>query len=402
METARNAVAGQQQTVTASDRGGRGSLESRGEHWRVASVGLFALAVVYTLYFAAGLLIPIALAVFVSITFSPVVSFLTRWHIPPFLSAAITVGTLVSLTALAVLALAGPAERWLNDAPKAMRELQNHILPAKGPMADIQELADEVSELGTVEATEMTTSVVLQGPGILENVVGSLPAALASTGIVVFLSFFLLASGDSVLRKLARCGRSWSERRRIVSIARRAQSDMSRYLTTVTLINVCLGVAVALTMHLLNIPNPLLWGATAAVLNFAPYVGAVVTAVILTLVALMTIPTLAEALMVPGAFLVLTVLEGQLITPAVLGRRMALSPAVVFVSVIVWGWLWGIAGALMAVPLTTALKVVCDHSPSLGLLGTFLRNDHKDQVEITPVSEHGERLASSRRRRGLT
>jgi predicted PurR-regulated permease PerM len=254
-------------------------------------------------------------------------------------------------------------------------------------MADIQELADEVSELGAAEATEMTTSVVLQAPGILENVVGSLPAALASTGIIVFLSFFLLASGDSVLRKLARCGRSWSERRRIVSIARRAQSDMSRYLTTVTLINVGLGVAVTLTMHLFNVPNPLLWGAMAAVLNFAPYIGALVTAIILTLVALMTVPTLAEALMVPGAFLILTVLEGQVITPAVLGRRMALSPAVVFVSVIVWGWIWGIAGALMAVPLTTALKVVCDHSPALGLLGSFLHSDSKSKVEKTTDSE---------------
>lgn len=398
METTRAAKPDKRQTVIAGDRGGRGSLD---KHRQVATAGLFALAVLYTLYFAAGLLIPIALAVFVSITFSPVVSFLTRWHVPPFLSAAITVGTLVSLTALAVLALAGPAERWLNDAPTAMRELQNHILPAKGPMADIQELADEVSELGTVEATETKNSVVLQGPGILENVVGGLPAALASAGIVVFLSFFLLASGDSVLRKLARCGRSWSERRRIVSIARRAQSDMSRYLTTVTLINVCLGVAVTLTMHLFNVANPLLWGAMAAVLNFAPYIGALVMAVILTLVALMTIPTLAEALMVPGAFLALTVLEGQVITPAVLGRRMALSPAVVFVSVIVWGWLWGVAGALMAVPLTTALKVVCDHSPSLGLLGSFLRSDRKVKVGITPVSEHGEQFAVSGRRRSL-
>jgi predicted PurR-regulated permease PerM len=343
------------------------------------------LAVVYTLYFAAGLLIPIAIAIFISITFSPVVRYLARWRIPQSLSAALIVVTIMTLTALAVLALAGPAEKWLNDAPKAIRGLQADILPAKGPMADFQELAEEVNELGTVSAPEKTPSVIIQGPGMLENVVGGLPAMLTSIGIVIFLSFFLMASGDSILRKLTRCGRNWSERRRIVSIARRVQSDMSRYLAAVTLINLFLGAAVALSMYLLEMPNPLLWGAMAAVLNFAPYIGAVVSAAILTLVALTTFPDLAKALTVPGTFLVLTILEGQVITPAVLGRRMALSPAIVFVSVVIWGWLWGIAGALMAVPIATSLKVICDHSPALGFFGSFLRDDSKPPAVHKPV-----------------
>ncbi len=345
--------------------------------WPVAVVWLTALAVVYTLYFADSLLVPIAVAVFISITCSPVVRFLARWRIPKSLSAAMIVGTIMSVTTLAVLALAGPAEKWLNDAPRAIRGLQDKMLPAKGPMADFQELADEVNELGKVDAPKKTPSVVIQGPGMLENVVGGLPSMLASVGVVIFLSFFLMASGDSILRKATRCGRSWSERRRIVLIARRVQSDMSRYLAAVTLINFLLGAAVALSLHLLGMPNPLLWGVMVAVLNFAPYVGALVSAAVLTLVALTTFPNIVEALTVPGTFIVLTILEGQLITPAVLGRRMALNPAVVFVSVIIWGWLWGIAGALMAVPIATGLKVVCDHSPTLGLFGSFLRDDSK-------------------------
>jgi predicted PurR-regulated permease PerM len=117
-----------------------------------------------------------------------------------------------------------------------------------------------------------------------------------------------------------------------------------------------------------------------AILNFAPYIGALVSAAVLTLAALTSFPDTAEALMVPGTFLALTILEGQVVTPAILGRRMALSPAIVFVSVIVWGWFWGIAGALMAVPIVTSLKVVCDHSPTLGMIGTFLRDDSKATV----------------------
>jgi predicted PurR-regulated permease PerM len=341
------------------------------------SNALLLLAIVYTLYFAASLLIPIAIAIFISITCSPVVRFLARWRIPKSLSAAIIVASIMGVTAITVLALAGPAEKWLNDAPQAIRGLQNDILPAKGPMADIQELADEVNELKTVDAPTKTPSVVIQGPGMVDNVVGGLPAMLASVGIVIFLSYFLLASGDSILRQLTKCGRSWSERRRIVSIARCVQSDMSRYLAAVTFINVFLGAAVAVTMHLLGMPNPLLWGAMAAILNFAPYIGSLVSAAVLTLVALTTFPSLAEALVVPGAFLFLTILEGQIITPAVLGHRMALGPAIVFVSVIIWGWLWGITGALIAVPMTTSLKVVCDHSPVLRILGSFLGNDSK-------------------------
>jgi predicted PurR-regulated permease PerM len=355
------------------------------DRWPAAVVGLLVLAVIYTLYFAADLLIPIALAMFISITCSPVVRYLARWHIPKSLSAAFIVGTIMSITTLAVLALAGPAEKWLNDAPRAIRGLQRNMLPAKGPMADFQELADEVNELGKVDAPKKTPSVVIQGPGMLENVVGGLPSMLAAVGIVIFLSFFLMASGDAILRKATRCGRSWSERRRIVSIARRVQADMSRYLAAVTLINFLLGAAVALSMHLLAMPNPLLWGAMVAVLNFAPYIGAVVSAAVLTLVALTTFPHVADALLVPGTFLALTILEGQLITPAVLGKRMALSPAIVFVFVIFWGWLWGIAGALMAVPIAASLKVVCDHSPKLGLFGSFLRDDNKVTDVLKPV-----------------
>lgn len=342
--------------------------------------GLLALAIVYTLYFAADLLVPIAIAIFISITCSPVVRHLARWRIPQSLSAAVIVTTIMSVTALAVFALAGPAEKWLNDAPQAIRGLQHDLLPASGPMADLQELADEVNELGKGDVPEKTPSVVIKGPDILENVVGNIPSILASVGIVVFLSFFLMASGDSLLRKATRCGNSWSGRRRIVSIARNVQSDMSRYLAAVTLINLLLGAAVALSMQLLEMPNPLLWGTMVAVLNFAPYIGALVSAVVLSLAALATFPDIAEALAVPGIFLALTVLEGQVITPAVLGRRMALSPAIVFISVIIWGWLWGIAGALMAVPITTSLKVVCDHTPTMGLFGSFLRDDSKAAI----------------------
>jgi predicted PurR-regulated permease PerM len=305
-----------------------------------------------------------------------VVRRLARWHVPRSLSAGLLVSALVGLTVLAISAFAPPAEKWLNEAPRSIRDLQTKTLPARGKLADIQALADEVDELTKVEAAPQVQEVVVQPPGPLADFVGSLPSLLASAAVVVFLSYFLLASGDCLLQRAICCGRNLTERRRIVRIARHIQNDVSGYLTTVTLINTVLGIATGLALQLFGVPNPWLWGTMAGVLNFAPYMGALVSLFVLLVVGIMTFKLELLAFMVPGVFFALTVLEGQLITPLVLGRRMSLSPTVVFVSVIVWGWLWGGLGALMAVPIVTAFKVVCQHYPPLHYVHDFLRNNN--------------------------
>jgi predicted PurR-regulated permease PerM len=341
----------------------------------VATSGLFALAIAAILYFAAPLLIPIAFAVLISLLLSPMVRLMSRWRIPSKIGAMLLVTALVIAVVAALVNLAEPANQWLSDAPTSIRELQKQVFASREKLANIQQLADEVDQLRATGSAKQPQAVVVTGPTVLESVVGGLPTAATFLGIVIFLAYFLLASGDQLLRRATRCGRSWSGRRRIVTIARQVQSDLSRYLGTVTLINSALGVAVATAMHILGVPNPLLWGVMAALLNFAPYAGAVVSATILTLVGLMTFSSISDALLVPGAFVLLTVLEGNLLTPAILGRRMSLSPTIVFLSVIVWGWMWGVAGALMAVPIVTTLKVVCDHVPALEHIGRFLRSE---------------------------
>ncbi len=339
---------------------------------RVALNGLFFLAMIYTLYLAADLFIPIAFAIFLTLVMSPMVERLARWHIPRSLSAGILVSALFSVLATAVLILDEPAEKWVQDAPRNIRQLQRQLLPAKGRLANIQELAEEVDELKSVEQKKKPQPVVVKGPGFMEGVLVNLPSILAGTAVVIFLTYFLLAAGDSLLRRLTSCGRTWRERRCIVSIARHIQSDVSRYLATVAVINICLGAATALSMYLVGVPNPLLWGVMVAVLNFAPYIGAFVSTLVLCLVGFVTFKTLSQGLIVPGVFLALTILEGQLITPSVLGRRMALSPAIIFLAVIVWGWIWGVAGALMAVPIVISVKAVVEHFPPAGFLAAFL------------------------------
>jgi predicted PurR-regulated permease PerM len=168
---------------------------------------------------------------------------------------------------------------------------------------------------------------------------------------------------ERVISRLLAFGRTWDAKRRIIKATREIHVEVSRRLRTITLINIVLGAVVGLVLWLLDIPNPELWGTMVAILNFAPYVGAVVSTLVLALVSVMTNTSLADAMLVPLAFIALTSLEGMVITPLVLGQRLSLSPLAVFVSVIVWGWLWGPVGALMAVPLMSGIGVILSQTP---------------------------------------
>jgi predicted PurR-regulated permease PerM len=177
--------------------------------------------------------------------------------------------------------------------------------------------------------------------------------------------FFFLSSGDNFLRRLVEIAPGMTEKRTVVSIARDIQREMSRYLLTITLINFGLGVATAIVLMILQLPNALLFGAMVFVLNFAPYIGASISAAILAIVGFSTFDSIGHALIFPGAFLVLAFIEGQLVTPTVLGRRLALNPVVVFVWLLLWGWLWGIVGVLLAGPMLACFRIICQHTEAL-------------------------------------
>lgn len=352
-----------------------------------AMVSLAFMAAGAALYVLADLMIPVTFSILIYLLLLPLVRWLGRRNVPTVVAAGLLMLMITAILVTAVATLASPADRWLAEAPRSVRELERELSASSGRMANIKELADEVDELAKPDVPNNAPEVVVSDKGTIELLVGGLPNAVAFAGIVFFLSFFLLASGDSLVRRITRCGRTYAERRRIVSITRQIQADLSRYLITVTGINAVLGLTVASALYLMEVPNPLLWGAMVYLLNFAPYAGALISAVVLTLVGMMSFDTMSEALMVPGVFLVLTILEGQLITPAVLGKRMSMSPIVVFVTVIVWGWIWGIFGALMAVPILTSFKVICDHVPRLQHVALFLRRD--DVPLSSASSENG-------------
>lgn len=194
---------------------------------------------------------------------------------------------------------------------------------------------------------------------------------LAALSTMVLL-YFLLASGDLFLRKTIAVTPRFSDKKRAVDIAQQVEMAVSRYLFTVAIINIGLGASVALAMYLMGVPNPVLWGVMVGTLNFIPYIGDIVSFSVLTVVGLLTFDPLWQSLMVPGVFYLLTALEGYLITPLIVSRRLSLNPVVIILSVLFWGWMWGVPGALLAVPILVALKTVCDRVESLQVFGEYL------------------------------
>ena len=196
--------------------------------------------------------------------------------------------------------------------------------------------------------------------------------AVAGIAVVLVLLYFLLASGDLFLRKLIRTLPTLEDKKRAVDIARQLESDLSAYLSTVTLINLGLGVAVGVAMYLLGLPNPVLWGGLATILNFVPYLGAIVGILVIGLVAALTFDGVGQMLLPPLVYFLLTACEGYFVTPMILGRRLTLNPVMILLSLLFWGWLWGIAGAVLAVPMLAVVKILCDHLEPLHPLGEFL------------------------------
>jgi predicted PurR-regulated permease PerM len=338
--------------------------------------GLFTLAVFYTFYFAKAVLIPIALAMLLNLLLAPVVRGLRKYlRLPEWLGAALVLLLGVAVVSGTIYGLSGPVARWLDELPLAMLDLRDKVEELRRPVAEMQEAAKKVENLAQGEpqpGERRPVQVAVQGPGLTQIFLGGAVNFVTASVVMVALLFFLLASGDTLLRQAVSIAPRLSDKRRVVEIARDTEDDISYYLLTVSLINCGLGVAVGVAMYLLGLPNAVLWGVMAGIFNFVPFVGAVVGIAIVGLVALLTFDQLWSIVLPPLSYLFLTSFEAQFVTPALLARRLTLNPVAVFVALIVWTWLWGVAGALLAVPLLATFKICCDHIEPLQPIGTML------------------------------
>jgi predicted PurR-regulated permease PerM len=337
----------------------------------VALTGLFILAIFYTIYFLRAILLPVILAWLLSYLLRPIVRTLSRIKIPPMLGAALILLGLLSIVTLGVSALATPASGWLAKAPSGLEQLQHKLMPMKQSIAQVAKAGGEIEKLATPDSSSKAAVEVKRHP-LTEALYVRTPEFISSMILLIILLFFLLAYDGVFIGKLIKLLPSFSDKKRAVAIAQDIESQVSRYLFTVTIINCCLGIAVGTTVGLLGLPNPVMWGVMVATLNFVPYLGALTGIICMTIGAILSFDSLGYALIFPAVYLCFGTLEGNFITPWVMGRSLTLNPVLILLSLVFWGWMWGIAGVILAVPILAAFKIFCAHIKPMEPLAEFL------------------------------
>jgi predicted PurR-regulated permease PerM len=336
--------------------------------------GLFTLAVLYTLYVARAVLMPIAVATLLAILLAPVVNWMSsRLRLPLWAGTMLIMASTIVLFVAGMYILSGPAITWARDLPDDLREAQWKVRDLMAPVERLKEASEEVERLaGDEAADDESVPVRVRQPRLIDTVMSWAPRTVVGIGLTVALLYFLLASGNLFVQKLVRVIPTFSDKKRALEIVHSIKAEISHYIMTITLINLGLGVAIGLTMWLLGMPNAALWGAMATVFNFVPYLGAIVGIAIVSLVALVSFDSMGPVLLVGGSYAALTALEGNFVTPSILGRRLPLNAVVIFIGLIFWAWIWGIPGAFLAVPILAAIKIICDRVEQLAPIGEFL------------------------------
>jgi len=334
---------------------------------------LMVLGTIAFLYFARPVVLPVFLACVAGMALKPLIRWLSYGHIPPAMSAAVVLCLLVASVGIGFFQLGRPAMTWMNDAPTHMAELRHRLLRMFPRVARFNLAADAVNNLGAAEEEQKkVTTVELKTSRVPSTFINWTGTFLVGVGEMLVLLYLMLASGDLFLQKLVHVMPTFREKKNAVEISHEIQQNISNYLFSVSLINIGLGALVSGGLYLLGVPNAVMWGVLVAVLNFIPYFGPVAGILLLATVGLLTFDSLWKGLLPPAWYLLLHLLEANLITPVLLGRRFTLNPVVIFVSLIFWTWLWGVPGALLSVPILVSIKVICDRVPTMSSVSELL------------------------------
>lgn len=336
-------------------------------------VGIFLLVAIAALKIGSSLLLPIVVSVLFTFLLGPPVRWLKRRGLPDAIGAALLVfGTVIVLCG-SIYFLAEPASEWLERAPKTMQQVERKLKAVVRPLASIQATASKVEEATTPTTPgDDTQKVQLAKPGLMSRVSGTTASFLGAALTVIFLTYFLLAAGTLFRQKLAEVLPGRSERAHVVEALAEIEVQMSRYLFLTTIINTVVGLLTWAFLSIIGMPNAALWGAVAGVLNYIPYVGALATVILIGIAGLVSFDTANTAFLAAGGFFVINMFESNLVTPMLLGRRLPLNAVALFLGLIFWGWIWGITGAVLAVPLTVMVKIICDHVKPLEPVALFL------------------------------
>ncbi len=361
---------------------------------------LTVLASVYTLYFAKPVMLPIVGAFLLNLLFSPLVAWLNGFKIPNAVATLLVLGTAIGIAAATLFLSAGPAQTWLDNKDKNLAIVETKLLSLKEPLADLINVSQQLDEIASgntvgfdgkraesedvvtpssdVEddlleaATRGVVPVSVSQPSISSKIFSTTGDALLGISLMLVLLFYLLASGDRGLEKLVEIMPTFKHKKRVVVLTQAIEKSVSKYLLTTTTINAGLGVVIGLGMWIIGMPNPIMWGVMAMLLNFLPFIGAFIGAGIVFLAAIISFDSLSYALLAPAIYLGANVIEANFVTPVQIGRSVSLHPVWLMIFFVIVSWVWGVGGAIVAVPLLAVIKIACDHIEPLMPLGTFL------------------------------
>ena len=326
----------------------------------VAAIIIASVAVAFTLYLAQDLLLPVLLAMFFALVGNPIIRLLRKLWIPRFVAALLVLGLGMFSTYELARELATPGAEWIREVPKQMRDLAPKLRTLVKPVREANRAAENIARAAGGETAGSSVQVVKTEVNDPYKALTSTPRFLTSVLAVVLLTFFFMVYGQSLQRNAIALLPGRQQKRLTVEILQSIEHEISRYVLTISVINVVFGLVFAGVLAYLQVPvdEALLWGTMAALLNFAPYVGPLIGIAIMLVMGFVAFDDPLHSLLPAGIYLVLHTLEGQLITPIILGRRMALSPLVLILGLMVFGWMWGIIGLLLAVPLLVCVKLV--------------------------------------------
>ncbi|PRO68013.1 AI-2E family transporter [Alteromonas gracilis] len=353
---------------------------------------LVIFAIIYTLYLAKSLLIPLCFSAFVALLLSPLVAFAKKFFVPPTISAAILIAILVAPFTFLALELAEPAERWMQSLPKIateiteeIEEISNHI---DGYTTEPPVETEPEDKKGSFfswfsedeqppepppkadNANSVTDKIKQNGIDMGLTLFSNAPLMVAQILACFVLIFFLLVFGPSLFHVFIRDFPIVTDKRRALVLVGQIQHELSSYIVTISIINTCLGLATAAVFFYIGIEDALLWGALVALMNFVPYLGGIASCLVLLVVGLVQFGLTSSAFLPSGIFLALNIVESQLITPAVLGRSMQLNPLIIIIWIAITGWLWGVIGVLLAVPILMCVKIILEN---LGVFNHWIR-----------------------------
>lgn len=367
---------------------------------QVCLIILALLAIVYTLYFGAGIILPFVLALVLATVLGPAMRLMNRrLHIPRMIAALLLIIALFSVVGALGYALSVPASAWIAKAPQSLPALMDKLSFLQRPVQLVEQGVHELQNAmspGEQEPAGKPVVAVKQPSDISSHVLGIGSTVLAGGRAflgqgftVMLLLFFFLASSESLLRRFVEILPRFDDKRRAVSIVSEIEDSISQYLLTISMMNALVGLLNGVAVWLLGMPDPLLFATVAFLLNYVPVLGPATGVVIFFFVGVFSFPSIWQAFMPAAIYLGIHILEGETITPMLLALRFTLNPVVVISSLMFWDWLWGIPGALLSTPLLAVTKIVCDHIEVLTPLGHLLGASPGTQRSQAATNERG-------------